>query len=406
MPRLLLTLSAFLALALPLTAACAPLTAAGRSSLPVRPATNVRLAANPANAPASVRQITGQRPDSPYLVADPAVQPQPDGSVWVSGTGDVLVWPSLDAMMAGGPARRLELQLYARVGGKIVALSGEELPWDLQFYTRSGRRILLGGVMTPRPGEDHAHWPGDNISRRIKIAEYDTALPGWVFAEQPFFGVADHESFLGHAYGHQLYNEQGKDYVFHEEVSAEVDTATGQPRAGTGHFATELFVREIGPQGPGDKIRILGVQDLPLETTRRVIGGFLLEGPRVARYVVQGKPVHVVFFSTGDYPTKNYTVMAAYSTSGPLGPYRPVLENGSPLNLTRRLQDKIGLYGVGRAFPFSYHNQPWIIFHGARDIPGVDHSQWPKQEPIRHLYVAPLEMGFRPDGSFSLSVKN
>ncbi|HEY9842875.1 MAG TPA: hypothetical protein V6D23_20585, partial [Candidatus Obscuribacterales bacterium] len=199
--------------------------------------------------------------------------------------------------------------------------------------------------------------------------------------------------------------ENSQDYVFHEEVSHEVDTATGQPRPGTGHFATELFVRRIGPDGPGEKHRILGVQDLPLSVTRRVIGGFLLEGPRPARYLVQGKPVHVVYFSTGDYPTKNYTVMAAYSTTGPLGPYKPVSENGNPLNLTRRLQDRIGLYGVGRAFPFMYRNQPWVIFHGARDLPGVDHNQWPKAEPIRHLYVAPLEMGFRPDGSFWLKIK-
>ncbi|MEZ0370329.1 MAG: hypothetical protein ACAI44_14665 [Candidatus Sericytochromatia bacterium] len=393
---LILSAACSLALLLPLAASCA------NSPAPVASWPLLRLAAAPAT---TVRQITGLDPTAPWLVADPAIVPQPDGSVWVSGTGDLLAWPSLDALMAGVSAKKLDLRLYQRVGGKIVALNPEELPWDLQFYARGGRRLLLGGLMSPRPGSEHARWPDDNISRRIKRAQYDESLPGWVFDEAPYFGSTDYAHFPGHAYGHQLYSENSQDYVFHEEVSHEVDTATGQPRPGTGHFATELFVRRIGPDGPGEKHRILGVQDLPLSVTRRVIGGFLLEGPRLARYLVQGKPVHVVYFSTGDYPTKNYTVMAAYSTTGPLGPYKPVSENGNPLNLTRRLQDRIGLYGVGRAFPFMYRNQPWVIFHGARDLPGVDHNQWPKAEPIRHLYVAPLEMGFRPDGSFWLKIK-
>ncbi|PKL74811.1 MAG: hypothetical protein CVV27_18560, partial [Candidatus Melainabacteria bacterium HGW-Melainabacteria-1] len=393
--RLLLFGFAALALLLSLATSCA---AQVMPPLAARPLSSM---ARQMAAPGGVRQITGHRPDLPYLVADPAVMPQPDGSVWVAGTGDILVWPSLEAMMRGEPAKKLVLNLYQRVGGRTVRLNPDELPWDLQFYERGGRRILLGGVMSPRPGTEHARWPDDNISRRIKIAEYDESLPGWVFREEAFFGTPDHQSFLGHAYGHQLYSENGQDYVFHEEVSYEADTATGQPRVGTGHFATELFVRRVGPQGPGEKIKVLGVKDLPLASTQRVIGGFLLEGPRVARYLVQGKPVHVVFYSTGDYPTKNYTVMAAYSTSGPLGPYQSIDDTGNqPLNLTAKMQDSVGLYGVGRAFPFTYQDKPWIIFHGARDIPGVDHSQWPKAEPIRHLYVAPLEMGFAPDGRF------
>lgn len=387
-----------------LTSACAA-QAIPQPNRPVGLAAANTRQANAQAAQTKVRQVTGHRPDSPYLVADPAIMPQPDGSVLVAGTGDVLRWPSLDALMQGEPAKRVEMRLYQRLGNKIVELRDEELPWDLQFYEKNGRRTLLGGVMSPRPGTEHARWPDDNISRRIKIADYDASRSGWVFAEKPYFGTPDHNFFVGHAYGHQLYSENGQDYVFHEEVSQEVDTATGHPNGDSGHFATELFVRKIGHTGPGEKIKILGVQDMPLETTRRVIGGFLLEGPRVARYLVQGKPVHVVYFSTGDYPTKNYTVMAAYSTQGPLGPYKAVTENNRPLNLTKRIQDKIGLYGVGRAFPFMYRNQPWIIFHGARDIPGVDHNQWPKQEPIRHLYVAPLNMSFDAKGQFSVKAQ-
>lgn len=352
-----------------------------------------------------VRQITGLSPQAPWRAADPALQPQPDGSVWISGTGDLLSWPGLDALMSGAAPSRRELKLFQRVGAEIVPLNPDELPWDLEFYTRQGKPVLLGGVMSPRPGASHARWPDDNISRRIRIADYDAGRGGWVFAEQPFFGTPDHQNWPGHAYGHQLWSEDGKDYVFHEEVSYEADDASGRPRQGTGHFATELFVRPIGPKGPGEKVRVLGVADLPLAATRRVIGGFLLEGPRPARYTVAGKPVHVVYFSTGDYPTKNYTVRAAYSTSGVLGPYRPVHDDtGAPLNLTGRLQDSLHLYGVGRAFPFSYQDQPWIVFHGAHDLPGVDHTQWPKQEPLRELFVAPLQMAWRADGSLSLHI--
>lgn len=351
-----------------------------------------------------VRQITGQTADAPR-VADPALQLQPDGSVWVSGTGALLSWPSLDALMVGQPPQARPLRLFERVRGQVVPLNDEELPWDLEFYQRGGRQLLIGGLMSPRPDAWHARWPADNISRRIKQATYDSRLSGWVFDETPLFGQVDFARFPGHSYGHQLFSEAGQDYLFHDQVSSEVDTLTGLPCPGSGHFATEIFLRRLSAAGEvSAPVRLLGIQDLPLEATRRVLGGFLLEGPRPARYVVQGRCVHVIFFSTGDYPTKNYTVRAAYSTQGLLGPYRPIGEPGQPANLTADLQQRLGLYGVGRAFPFSYRGQSWILFHGAHDLPGVDHTRWPKQEPLRQLFVAPLEMGFDAAGRFWLRI--
>lgn len=370
-------------------------------------ALNTQNQASPTGHP-SWRQITGQDPSFPWRVADPALMTQPDGSIWVAGTGDLLRFKNLGALVQGEKPERLELRLFQHVGKQIVPLHDEELPWDLQFYPRGTGQVLLGGVMSPRPGQLHARWPQDNLSRRIKQASYDTSRRGWVFAEKPLFGTPDHDNPLGHAYGHQLYSEKGQTYLFYEAISQEVNSETGQPDGDSGHYATELFVRPLNAQGQaGPERRILGRSDLPLDASRRVFGGFLLEGPRPTRYLVQGKTVHVVFFSTGDYPTKNYTVRAAYSTQGVLGPYRVVQDDqGRAANLTEKLQNDARLYGVGRAFPFEYQGQPWIIFHGAHDLPGVDHTVWPKEEPIRHLFIAPLSMGFHPDQRFWITVKS
>lgn len=146
--------------------------------------------------------------------------------------------------------------------------------------------------------------------------------------------------------------------MFHEEISNE--------------GITEVFIRKMNsPFSTGKSKKIIGIENLPLLDTKRVGGGHLLEGPRYGTTMVKGKKIHLIFFSTGDFPTKNYATRVAYSLTSIDGPYTVI--DG---DLTKVAEEK-GLHGVGRAFPFNFKGRDWIIFHGAKDIPGEDHTQWP-----------------------------
>ncbi len=313
-----------------------------------------------------------------FLVADPAIVDNGD-SILVMGTGDILKYQSLDALISAVPAEKESLVLFKEisVGPRkvIVFMMPEELPWDLQFYEINGEKYLYGGVMSPLPGTNNARWPQENISRRIKVATFDNDLGGWVFREQPVFGKIDHVNWVGHSYGQQIIKDQSGLYMFHEEISRE--------------GITELFVRKmISPFKAGKAIKIAGIENLPLELTQRVDGGHLLEGPRYMKTRIDGKDVHLVFFSTGDFPTKNYATRVAYSFKGILGPYEVI-----PDDITESAENQ-GLHGVGRAFPFKHQGKNWIIFHGAKDLPGVDHTKWPENLDRfkRCLFVSPLKL--------------
>lgn len=325
-----------------------------------------------------------------FLVADPAIVDNGD-SILIMGTGDILKYKNLDSLIKAEPAEKESLTLFKEisVGSRkvIVHMMPDELPWDLQFYEINGEKYLYGGVMSPLPGSNNARWPHENISRRIKVATFDQELNGWVFKEKPVFGKIDHQNWKGHSYGQQIIKENNNLYMFHEEISRD--------------GITELFVRKmISPLKAGKAIKIAGIEDLPLDLTRRVDGGHLLEGPRYMKTKVQGKEVHLVFFSTGDFPTKNYATRVAYSFEGILGPYKV-----ASADITEAAEDR-GLHGVGRAFPFKYRGKNWIIFHGAYDLPGVDHTKWPENLDNfkRCLFVGPLEMKLQ-NGKLELFLK-
>ncbi|HUP56000.1 MAG TPA: hypothetical protein VM598_01010, partial [Bdellovibrionota bacterium] len=62
-----------------------------------------------------------------------------------------------------------------------------------------------------------------------------------------------------------------------------------------------------------------------------------------------------------------------------------------------QLQDEAGLHGVGRAFPFrDPSGQTWIVFHGATDVDGVDHSRVQPDtadfDRRRSLWLAPIRI--------------
>lgn len=295
------------------------------------------------------------------MVADPAIVDNGD-SLLIMGTGDILKYKNLESLTRGDVPEKEHLKLFKEITINkrkvVIHMAPWELPWDLQFYEIDGVKYLYGGVMSPLPDLNDARWPEENISRRIKVATYDPDFKGWVFQERPVFGKIDHKNWKGHSYGQQIIKDGSELYMFHEEISRD--------------GITELFVRKmISPTKAGPAKKIAGIEDLSLESTKRVDGGHLLEGPRYTKTKVNGKPVHLVFFSTGDFPTKNYATRVAYSFESIEGPYKVIDQD-----ITESAEDQ-GLYGVGRAFPFRHQNKDWIIFHGAKDIPGVDHTKWP-----------------------------
>lgn len=317
----------------------------------------------------------------PSSVADPAIV-QMNKKILVMGTGNNLEWDSLADLVKTGKPSEQKLSLYQEVlinGEKeIVSLNPEELPWDLQFYQIRGKRYLYGGVMTPFKGERHAHWPDDNISRRIKVAVYDSTLKGWVFKSTPVFGVPSHTDWAGHSYGQQIIRTHSGLYLMHEEIS----------RPGV----TEIFIRKLlTPFKAGSAKKLIGVDDLPPEASRRHDGGQLLEGPRYQLIHSGGKKIHLIFFSTGDFPTNNYATRVAYSEHSALGPYRVVNKN-----VTEKFGAINQLYGVGRAFPFTYKKKHWLLFHGAKNLRGVDHSLWPTDLKSfkRCLFLSPVSYEF------------
>lgn len=326
----------------------------------------------------SIKQIHCPGPGREMMVADPAIVATA-GSVLVMGTGDILKWKNLDSLISGAAPQRETLNLFKEVmiGERKVSLplAPPELPWDLQFYTLNGEAHLYGGVMTPLPNTNDARWPEDNISRRIKVATFDKTLKGWVFKEAPVFGKADHGRWPGHSYGQQIVRHQNTTFMLHEEISRD--------------GVTEIFIRRmITPLKAGAAKKIIGIENLKPDKTVRVDGGHLLEGPRYTN--ING--THFIFFSTGDFPTKNYATRVAYS-SHIEGPYKVIEDSNGAIDLTLPAQ-RLGLYGVGRAFPFKYQGKDWVIFHGAKDIPGVNHNVWPANLDRfqRCLFAAPIQI--------------
>ncbi len=318
------------------------------------------------------------KPGADFIVADPAIVKQRD-SVLVMGTGDILKWKNMSALVRLEKPQKESLTLFKEISIKgrkvVIHMAPWELPWDLQFYEMNGEKYLYGGVMSPLPDLNDARWPEDNISRRIKVATFDHDLDGWVFQERPVFGKINHREWKGHSYGQQMIQD-GDDFImFHEEITRD--------------GVTEIYMRRMEtPFKAGKSIKLVSINDLPLELSRRVDGGHLLEGPRYAKNKVNGRDVHMIYFSTGDFPTKNYATRVAYSLESIEGPYK-VIET----DITESAEEQ-GLYGVGRAFPFTHAGKNWIIFHGAKDIPGVDHTKWPHNldDFKRCLFISEIKL--------------
>lgn len=317
-------------------------------------------------------------PGREFGVADPAIVQEKE-SVLIMGTGDILAWKNLDALVSLQRPKKENLTLFKEITVNhrkvVIHMAPWELPWDLQFYEIDGIQYLYGGVMSPLPNLNDARWPEDNISRRIKVATFDHDLEGWVFREQPVFGTINHDAWKGHSYGQQIIKNGNRFVMFHEEITRD--------------GVTEIYLRKMEtPFHAGKSKKLIGIEDIAEESSRRVDGGHLLEGPRYTKTKIDGRDVHLIFFSTGDFPTKNYATRVAYSFTSLEGPYTVI-----PDDITKAAEDQ-GLYGVGRAFPFQYKGKNWIVFHGAKDLPGVDHTKWPSNLDtfVRCLFISEINL--------------
>jgi hypothetical protein len=382
-----------------------------------------------------MKQLTGVGSDFGLPpVTDPSLSVQSDGSVLVEGTSNIeaessteaiLYWPNLKSLVQGLQPTRQPIRLLKEVQLEdqfvVVPLVPDEIPWDLEIYSLLGQSYLYAGVMTPEVGLQNA-MGDDNISRRVRVAETSDQGKTWVFKKDPVFGTPSFTNWIGHSYGHQLIQSaDGITYMFHDMVSGIVDDSTGLPTSSGGFTKTELFARILDPQNPmktltsvpevsgarvvtlssGEKVyKILGIEDLPLESSHREGGGYLLEGARPRKIEIQKgselKTLYLILFSTGDYPLKNYTIRAAISEGGILGPYQVYKENGVPKDLGDEMKNSMGFHALGRGFSFDYEGENWLLFHAEADLPGLDYTTtW--RDVQQSIFVAPLDIHYDGD---------
>lgn len=150
---------------------------------------------------------------------------------------------------------------------------GEDI-WDPTIETVDGERILYGGVMTPTDGKKNALWPDDHWNRRTYT--FRNRSGRWIREMDPFWGEKPTEvSWIGDNCGHHFVKvSNGEVFVFYERVSQEFD---GKP------WQTEIFARKIidAWKASAEEIPILKIPRRAWPSTKRSVGGTLVEGPRV-----------------------------------------------------------------------------------------------------------------------------
>jgi hypothetical protein len=321
-----------------------------------------------------------------------------------------LRFDSWDSFLAGGEARRVPVALYHPDKTRI---EGTHSAWDLSLHAWGDETYLYAGVMTPTGRRRQARWPQDNWTRRV-YAFHRQGRHRWVRDSRPLFGeVPRVGGWIDHSYGHHfIEDEDGVTWVFYERVVEEGRCRRGYP---TPHV-TEIFARKmITPcRADDEEIPILDVGSPPYPTTRRRAphsgepNGFLIEGPRPTRVVLEDQVFYLLGFSAGDFPTDRYGIHLAWSRHV-LGPYLPLLES-SPhgldmADLGREIRQRYGL-SWGPARP-SFFADPsgawWLLFHAVRKElrPDTDYSNWP-QRPLGHfhrnIYLAPVRIALGESG--------
>ncbi|HEX4922781.1 MAG TPA: hypothetical protein VFV50_01805, partial [Bdellovibrionales bacterium] len=338
-------------------------------------------------------------PSPPFVAAD--------GSVEVYGSAlHYIRFQNWDVFARGGPFELVDLDLRYPAGAMMSNVYGH--PWDVLKarirYKTSTREILIAGSMSPTGGRARARWPHDNVTRRLFAFECHDGV--WTRHQRPLFGDP-HSGWVGHCYGGNLYQRgceltgefdfasEDPAYLFYERVT-EGDRERG-PRV------TELFARRLySLERAGAEVKILGAGDPPWPSTRRTIGGTLVEGPRPVRMSAGGEEFYVLGFSSGDFPTDKYALNWAWSREI-LGPYEPALtSDGADLaDLGHDVREQFHLSWTGRPVFYQTPEGSWeMMFHGVHKavLPENDYKHWPERyklwEFYRCLFKARLKVTF------------
>lgn len=277
-------------------------------------------------------------------------------------------------------------------------------PWDIRKFRveqagKADRELLIGGAMNATKGRPVPVWPDDNINRRLYFfrpspLKPDEAEPRWLRDPLPIVGTAD-TGWLGHSYGGNLLQEDGKDGVidaaapgrialFYEKVTDD---------SGNSPYKTEIIMKLMKnfwmSAGGAREITIFKV-DGKYPSTKRTVGGFLAEGPRPMQVRINGKKFFIIGFSSGDFPTDTYTINYLWSRNL-TGPYKPVLnaDKTDLLDLGQGLKQRFNLSWVGRP---SFYQTPdgsyEMLFHGVRKdiLPDNDYGHWPKKYQLWEFF--------------------
>jgi hypothetical protein len=377
-----------------------------------RPLAKIRATRRAPDRSMGLVQITGKRQrvgQTKYRLrspADPFVDDAPNGVVRVLGTTPYgqahyyIEFKSLDDLLRGGRYVTRKLALEPR-------LTGKENAWDWNVHRfPDGTEVMYAGVMTPTVRRKIAAWPDDNWTRRIYGFAKDK-LGRWAMGKKPLFGAVGpttRATMIGHAYGHHFrtLRRGGKDevWVFHEEISGEIDTPQGKK------LKTEIFARRmLDPfTASEERVKILGVGDPPI-LGRRQSGDYLIEGPRPFSVEIDGEEVHLVTFSGADYAGDGYDIHFAWRKGDAIGEYQPITREGRLVGFAEKLKQKYALSWVGRADMVKDRTGKWwAVFHAVnkeilpdRDYSGngkVDVSQFQ-----RNLYAIPVEFRRGADGA-------
>jgi hypothetical protein len=140
--------------------------------------------------------------------------------------------------------------------------------------------------------------------------------------------------------------------------------------------------------------------------------GQLLEGFNHSEVVIEGRPFHVITGSGGNFVDANhdgkgYGALLAFreKSQGPIGPYRPIVEDGDLKNFTARLGERHGIiWGPGRpdVFPDA-RGEWWMIAHGVPQhtlAEGLLRGGWPRNDRefkqyYRAMFLLPIKWSLR-----------
>ena len=283
------------------------------------------------------------------------------------------------------------LDLYYENGLPLQASAFGEEAWDVTIEHFDGltESIVYGGVMKPRPGQDHALYPIDNPSRRTR--SFQMVNGHWTENSHSIFTDFGEMDWLGHNYGHQFFkDDDGTLWMFYERVST---VTNGDPTK------TEIFARRFTPPTTlyGEEVAVFKIPTVPYPAVVRATGNLLAEGPRPFVAHVNGQKFYFVSFSSSDWASNRYGINILWSRKVE-GPYLPVLnqDQSDLLDLGADLRAHHALtFGPGRA---SFFQDPdskwWCIFHASR-LPHSTSSQTDAGEDgsfQRNYFLAPVRI--------------